>query len=133
MIQIIGYFNVNYDLNEAAIGKSVPNTKFQVYVEGKEGTIPHMHICDKNDSNKKVLIRIKLETNQYFRESSDTLKSLNTSERRALDKFLSSPSIKDENLSYWQYACKIWNDNNKEHLIKDFSREKQPSYRQIKD
>lgn len=129
---LYGIFNV-YDENlseMARVGK-VPESQFEVHIEGKEGFIPHMHICRK--SRKVVVLRIKLLTNEYFREKDDRMNTLNSSEKKALNKYLTSPFNTEFNISNWQHACMLWNQYNSAHQIKNIKSLTQPDYTTINE
>lgn len=58
---LYGIFEVCEDENlseMARVGK-IPNTIFEIHIEGGEGKTPHMYICSK--SRKNVFLRICIE------------------------------------------------------------------------
>ena len=61
-----GTFYVEETLEEMARVGKVPNSQYEIHIEGGEGFTPHMHICIK--SGKTVVLRISLLSNEYFRE-----------------------------------------------------------------
>lgn len=117
-------------LEEMARFDRVPDTMFEIHIEGGEGYIPHMHICKK--SGKNVILRIKLLTNEYFREKDDKMNTLNQKERKALNSYLYRKIDKYSNLTQWQFLCMFWNRYNPEHQINPYNNI-QPDYKIINE
>lgn len=120
-----GTFYVGETLEEMARVGKVPHTKYEIHIEGSEGYTPHMHICIK--SGKDVVLRIELLDNKYFREKDDKCNTLNTSERKALDEYLSELADKNYKINNWEYMCMTWNRYNPAHEI-DLSKNSKPNY-----
>jgi hypothetical protein len=125
---LYGWFELESEnLDEMAYVGDIPNTQYQIHIEGKEGNIPHMHICIHNGKKENVVLKIELTTNRYFREKDDKMKTLNTKERKALDKYLSEDF---DGLNNWEYLVHTWNRHNPDRKI-NLKTTNRPDYTEI--
>lgn len=115
-------------LSEARFDR-IPNSTLEIHIEGGEGNIPHIHICRK--SGKNIIVRLKLLSNEYFREKDDRMYTLNSSERKALNSFLNE-KVPYVSLTKWQMLITTWNTFNSSHMV-DPLNEKQPDYATINE
>ena len=114
----------------ARFGK-VPNSKYEIHIQGGEGNIPHMHICRK--SGKNVALRICLLTNEYSREKDDAKNTLNSKERKALNSYLEEIYNEEFEITRWQNLCMQWNEYNPSHKILNIKKLKKPDFNIIEE
>lgn len=122
---IINVFDDN--LSEMARFGKIPETQLEIHIESGEGYIPHMHICKKSGNN--IVLRIKLLTNEYFREKDDRNNTLSSSERKALNDYLNK-KVQYSKMTNWQFLVLMWNQYNPAHT-KDPNIIPQPNYTTI--
>lgn len=116
-------------LSEMARIGIIPKTKLEIHIEGGEGYIPHMHICKK--SGKNIVLRLKLTTNEYFREKDDVKNVLSAAERKALNKYLNQKVPFSED-TMWVDIVNRWNIFNSSHMINPHIIQ-QPDYTEINE
>lgn len=126
---LYGWFYVDTDLTEMARLGVIPKTKYEIHIEGGEGCVPHMHICKK--TGKNVILRLRLDRNEYFREKDDIKNTLNSSERKALNTYLSK-TVPYSNNTEWVRIVHNWNEFNSSHMI-DLNKVHQPDYTTIEE
>lgn len=112
----------------ARLGK-IPNSQLEINIEGNDEYVSHMHICSK--SGKNVVLRIKLASNEYFREKDDRMNTLNSSERKALNKYLAA-KVPYRTGTRWDQVIDIWNTFNPAHMV-DPNKITQPGYTTINE
>ena len=110
-----GVINVYDDLNEMSRFGIIPDSTLSIHIEGGEGYVPHMHIC--KTSGKNIIMRICLTENKYFREKDDKYNTLNSKERKALQKYLSTPVQYANGITNWHLLVYMWNNYNPAHTI----------------
>lgn len=112
----------------ARVGK-IPKTTLEIHIEGGEGKIPHMHICKK--SGKNIVLRIKLLTNEYFREKDDVCNTFDRSERKALNDYLNT-KVPFSTDTMWINVINSWNIFNPSNLV-NYHNYTQPDYTTINE
>lgn len=126
------YYWINvYDttLEEMSRQGKIPHSQLEIHIEGGEGNIPHMHICKKTEKN--IVLRLKLLSNEYFREKDDVMNALSSSERKALNEYLMR-KVPFSDDTEWVNIINAWNRFNPSHMVNPHTI-KQPDYTIIKE
>lgn len=125
-----GVINVfSDDLSEMSRIGAIPDSTLEIHIESGEGYVPHIHICKKTGNN--IVLRLEITRNVYFREKDDKCNILNSKERKALQKYLSS-TLPYRNTTNWDRIVDIWNMYNPAHMINP-NNISQPDYTNINE
>ena len=112
----------------ARIGK-IPNSQFEIHIEGSEGNIPHFHLQKLNGKKENCICHIKLLASEYLRDSDDPGNILDTHERKALNDYMhkNSPGLE---ISNWAIILSRWNEANPKYAVK-INQNEIPNYKEI--
>lgn len=129
-VTLIGEFSIDYNdediLEDTKIADIIQSGKktinYQLYVYSDEGPIPHFHLLEKFDTNRRVDTCICIFQAKYFVHGNHT-STLNNKELKILDSFLRSEV--SVGVSYWQYIVLIWDTNN------EYNKERYPQLRYV--
>lgn len=86
--------------------------RFKVFVNGKEGNVPHMHIWDDDTDGQQIHTCVCLLKIDYFHHTGKE-DVLTQRQKEYLVEFLKSECKKNKRYkTNWEYALSMWNDNN---------------------
>lgn len=101
----VGYFG---DKNTADC--SAPQM-FKVFVNGKEGNIPHFHIWDDSTDGKEFHTCVCIEKAAYFHHTGKE-DVFDSKQKKKLVEFLKASPRNSRYKTHFEYICSMWNDNN---------------------
>lgn len=108
----VGYFSIMKNNKSKA-------SKFKVFVNGKEGNIPHMHIWDDDTDGSQFHTCVCLSSIEYFLYTGKENK-LTSKQKECLVEFLKGECTKNKRYkTNWEYALSMWNDNNTDKIQVD--------------
>lgn len=89
---------------------SIPQT-FKVFVNGKEGNIPHFHVLDDNTDGKEFHTCVCINKVEYFHHTGEE-DSFDSKQKKKLIEFLKTSPKNSRYKTHFEYICSMWNDNN---------------------
>ena len=127
----LGRIDFSEDLNEQEIGggdrlnlKNIGECKVMVY--GGEGTIPHFHLENVNDTFESC---IKIYAAEYFAHGGKYTDTLNSKQRKELNEWLKKKSKHVKHHTNWQAIVSIWELSNEDNDFPESKKvDKQPDY-----
>lgn len=88
-----------------------------IYIRTNDpGNYPHFHIIDENALGRKFHCCVRIDCAKYFIHTGKE-DTLNSSRRKELIKFLTSPSEDEPQKTNWQVVLVEWNRNNSKRKI----------------
>ena len=102
--------------------------KYEIYIRTNDaGSIPHMHIWDKDTQGQKFHTCVRLDKAEYFHHTGKE-DVLSSRDKKELVLFLMEQHKKLP-ITNWNYAKILWNENNSNVLINDD--QSMPDYTQL--
>lgn len=89
---------------------SVPQ-KFKVFVNGKEGPVPHFHVWDDDTDGQEFHTCVCINKVEYFHHTGKE-DSFDSKQKKKLMEFLKASPNNPRYKTHFEYICSMWNDNN---------------------
>lgn len=109
----------------ALVGYFCPSNKpdeqptFKVFVNGDNGSIPHLHIWDNDTNGNQFHTCVCLNKVEYFHHTGKE-NILSAEQKVCLVEFLKDKCNKNKRYkTNWEYALSMWNDNNTDKIQVD--------------